>query len=369
MAPACSRPRTGDTGGQQPLRGLNSSRGATWHRSGLVGVPQLCLPAHWGYDRQPPTRREIEEPDSSGVSDNAMPRRSPCSGTATLTRGADLAVPAAACQKAVREQQNPECLDGMRRPDQAVRAHFLVRGRWHASLNHASWVAPWLTTCAMANRPSDLAATFWLSCAGAGCKCWERQPRHHPRGPASTCSRRGEPLWEIGMPSPFAAPTALVFTPCHSDEQSRYPAPPFTCLAGLWNDASAEENLRSSANCWRPKRTWATTCSSTLWTNSRDTRAWTTSWCPNMPSSPSSNRTEVRNIDLSGTFCGQRSTPRCPSAAKHRLVWDLLSSDVSSSLSLPERVVLPRLEDAVEDGEHLLRVHGPRIPQFSDPSV
>ena len=55
-------------------------------------------------------------------------------------------------------------------------------------------------------------------------------------------------------------------------------------------------------------------------------------------SSPSSNRMEVRNTGSSGTFYGPMSTPLCP--------------------SLTERIVMPRLEDAVEDGKHVLRVPG-----------
>ena len=41
---------------------------------------------------------------------------------------------------------------------------------------------------------------------------------------------------------------------------------------------------------------------------------------------------------------------------KHRLIWDLLRSDVNSSATLQERIVLPRVRDAVGDARHL-RLH------------
>ena len=45
-------------------------------------------------------------------------------------------------------------------------------------------------------------------------------------------------------------------------------------------------------------------------------------------------------------------------SAKHRPIWDLLRSDDNSTASLPEPIVSLRLEDSVEDGKHLLWVHG-----------
>ena len=40
---------------------------------------------------------------------------------------------------------------------------------------------------------------------------------------------------------------------------------------------------------------------------------------------------------------------------KHRLIWDLLRSEVNGTISLTERIVLPRLQDAVDDARHLRR--------------
>ena len=41
---------------------------------------------------------------------------------------------------------------------------------------------------------------------------------------------------------------------------------------------------------------------------------------------------------------------------KHRLIWDLLRSEVNSTVHLEERIVLPRLQDAVDDARDLLQL-------------
>jgi len=40
---------------------------------------------------------------------------------------------------------------------------------------------------------------------------------------------------------------------------------------------------------------------------------------------------------------------------KHRLIWDLLRSEVNATVALTERIVLPRIQDAVDDASDLLR--------------
>ena len=48
-------------------------------------------------------------------------------------------------------------------------------------------------------------------------------------------------------------------------------------------------------------------------------------------------------------------------STKHRLIWDLLRSEVNSTVSLYERIVLPRVQDAVDDARELRRLHGDPI--------
>ena len=54
---------------------------------------------------------------------------------------------------------------------------------------------------------------------------------------------------------------------------------------------------------------------------------------------------------------------------KYRPIWDLLRSDVISTVSLTEQIVLPRLENAVEDRRHLLRVRGDMALRHTDPTI
>ena len=46
---------------------------------------------------------------------------------------------------------------------------------------------------------------------------------------------------------------------------------------------------------------------------------------------------------------------RSDGSLKHRLIWDLLRSSVNETVRLPERIVLPRIQDAVDDAHALLR--------------
>ena len=136
-----------------------------------------------------------------------MSRQSSYFGTATFTRAADLAAPAPACQKPLKEQQNLECLGGMRRPDPSVRAHegypvagTRIRAMLAPNFSRLALLSKIFTT---AERPSAPAVIMWPTCAGGGFNSWESQPRHRPRDPTPTSLRLGESLWRIGMPEPF----------------------------------------------------------------------------------------------------------------------------------------------------------------------
>ena len=64
-----------------------------------------------------------------------------------------------------------------------------VQARWHASSGWSTTFprfVPWLTIYATADPASDLVTTFWPSCASAGFKSWDCQPRQHPWGPTLT---------------------------------------------------------------------------------------------------------------------------------------------------------------------------------------
>ena len=160
MPPACSRPRAGNTGGQQPLRGLNSSEGPLGTAPAFLECPGFVY-RHIAATVGSHPRGEKSRSPTLQVPDNAMPRQSACSGTATLTCGADLAGLAATCHKAVREQQrivnNWTACDAL--------SGYKVAGtpRLMGSSTTFLKLAPWSVTYATAKRPSDLVATFWPS--------------------------------------------------------------------------------------------------------------------------------------------------------------------------------------------------------------
>ena len=52
------------------------------------------------------------------------------------------------------------------------------------------------------------------------------------------------------------------------------------------------------------------------------------------------------------------SKPRADGTTKHRLIWDLLRSEVNATVKLGEQIVLPRIQDAVDDAKYL-RCAGP----------
>ena len=45
--------------------------------------------------------------------------------------------------------------------------------------------------------------------------------------------------------------------------------------------------------------------------------------------------------------------PKADGTLKHRLIWDLLRSEVNGTVTLTERIVLPRIQDAVDDARHI----------------
>ena len=55
------------------------------------------------------------------------------------------------------------------------------------------------------------------------------------------------------------------------------------------------------------------------------------------------------------TKVGLISKEKSDGSFKHRLIWDLLRSEVNDTVHLDERIVLPRLQDAVDDARELLR--------------
>ena len=85
--------------------------------------------------------------------------------TATLTSAVDLAGPAPARQKAVKEQQNRACLGGMRRLDLSVRVHLstrsLARGSGRRSKGSSTTSPDSLCGRRSSQRQTDLRPQRW----------------------------------------------------------------------------------------------------------------------------------------------------------------------------------------------------------------
>ena len=109
---------------------------------------------------------------------NVVASQSSCFGPASITRAADLAGPALACQRTVKEQQNRECLGGPRRPDLSVRAHseYKVAGtRTQAMLDGFVDRFPQARSVVDAQEQTDLRLQRWCPgplMPGSGFNVW-----------------------------------------------------------------------------------------------------------------------------------------------------------------------------------------------------
>ena len=184
--------------------------------------------------------------------------------------------------------QNLECLGSMRRPDLSVRVHWgtgslarvcglCSKGSWTTFPRLALW-----STIFAADRLSASAVVFWPADAGGGFR--EGQPRHCPWDPTLTSFRLGESLWAIGMPNPFyhlGSSAVSHWNPGRGRDRWCVPTVPRRPAAKEPQRLSARfsqdgritlrrrKNPRSLTSCCRPRRAWATACSSAPWTNSR----------------------------------------------------------------------------------------------------
>ena len=158
--------------------------------------------------------------------------------TASLTQAADLAGPALACQRAIKEQQN---------------------------------------------RSAGASTSGKVSLATA------RETRTR---------RLGESLWEIWMPNPLCrlgAGTVLQLGswPAKSSQGTQ------RLSTRVSQDGQImlrwRKNPRSFTSCCMPRHVCATASNSTPWMCSRASWAWCTLCCPSLLSSPSSSRMEVRS--------------------------------------------------------------------------
>ena len=136
-------------------------------------------------------------------------------------------------------------------------------------------LALWLTIFAVADRPLAFSGGTGATYAGGGFNFCEGLPRHHPRDPTPTSLRLGESLWGTGMPNPLCRIRSSTVVPFESCKRSRPSVSSHRVTATssegtqrlstrvLQDMLRRRKNPRSLTSCCRPRRAWATACSST----------------------------------------------------------------------------------------------------------
>ena len=292
-----------------------------------------------------------------GISDNIMDKQSAYFGTADLYRDADLAGPSAPSKLHVRNLENQQALGGMRRPDLSVRRNPAYRTIGQALHGMApSFIKDNPTTLQVvrdlrlgkavsgfSERISAAFRTEWFHTLGM-----DAPPRG--LGPdADVIEAWGQatmdpdareilPHWlRPGAPLGILEPIELagVFPPVEPGEPARRPDTLFTELAGWSNYSSAEDEPEVVASLLKAQE------------DKGHCRFF---------DSVEQLREYLGEDQVILTKLALVSKLKADGTYKHRLIWDLLRSDVNGAVTLLERIVLPRVQDAVDDAKDLRRL-------------
>ena len=289
-----------------------------------------------------------------GTPDGIMDKQGAYFTSANLARAYDLAGPSAPSRLHTRNLENAKALGGMRRPDLSVQRNPLYRAvgkRLHAMA--ASFIGRHPETLAVINalRAGQEVAGFsdeiiymfrseWFATLGA-----KETPRCKGPDPGfmETWGRAVQdedsavflPMWlRTGAPLGILEPIDLagVFPPVEPTDPVRDPSTLHSELAGWTNYSSAEDepavvkglldDQEAKGHC-------------RFFTEYGDLLKFL----------------NVENVVLSKLGLITKLKP--DGKKKHRLIWDLLRSDVNSTVDLRERIVLPRIQDAVDDAREL----------------
>ena len=289
-----------------------------------------------------------------GTPDGIMDKQGAYFTSANLARAYDLAGPSAPSRLHTRNLENAKALGGMRRPDLSVQRNPLYRAvgkRLHAMA--ASFIGRHPETLAVINalRAGQEVAGFsdeiiymfrseWFATLGA-----TETPRCKGPDPGfmETWGRAVQdedsavflPMWlRTGAPLGILEPIDLagVFPPVEPTDPVRDPSTLHSELAGWTNYSSAEDepavvkglldDQEAKGHC-------------RFFTEYGDLLKFL----------------NVEEVVLSKLGLITKLKP--DGKKKHRLIWDLLRSDVNSTVDLRERIVLPRIQDAVDDAREL----------------
>jgi len=296
------------------------------------------------------------KPAATFIRDEVMSKQSAFFGSTSLSRAYDLAGPRAATGPVIRANENWECLGGMRRPDRSVQSHEgYKRAGSHLLDMVENFVDQFPQTMEIAESlrtgvrvtgfDDDIKAEFrvrWLQTLGVG-------PSPRTVGPDPTTleswgmavgdedAARILPSWlRTGAPIGVleSVETAGVFPEVSPDESPKNPDTLTSCLARWANYASAEDEPHVVMELLQKQKAKG--------------------HCNFFDSMP--QLLEYLQVDSAVlTKLALITKVKADGTKKHRLIWDLLRSEVNATVSLTERIVLPRIQDAVDDASDLLR--------------
>ena len=294
----------------------------------------------------------------SGTLDLIMDKQSAYFATSQLTRAYDLAGPQAPTSLHLRNQENSVALGGMRRPDLSVRSNPLYRSigaKLHIMASDFIKDFPSSLNVIRGLRAGDEVSGFsdkilsdfrslWFSVLGSS-----ETPK--PLGPdAAALQAWGEavndpdlahvlPHWlRHGAPIGILEPIEVtgVF-PAVTPGELRDPYSIYSELAGWSNYSSAEDEIGIVNELLEAQEA------------KKHCKFFDTmdELCDYLG---------VDDVILTKLALISKQKP--DKSWKHRLIWDLLRSDVNAAVELKERIVLPRIQDAVEDALELRKSGG-----------
>jgi len=298
---------------------------------------------------------DAQAPDGKIV-DDIMAKQSAFFGTTALSRAYDLAGPKSATGPAVRASENWQCLGGMRRPDRSVLSNdgYNRPGRCLQAMAE-QFVDDHPESMAIAEslRIGDSVTGFdesikaefrrrWMHTLGAASsdrpigpdpetlEAWGRAVGDYDAARIlPSWLRNGAPIGVLEV-----IETAGVFPAVAPDEAPKNPDTLSSCVAGWTNYASADSEPQIVMELLQKQKDKG--------------------HCNFFDSMPQlCAYLQVESAVLTKLALITKVKP--DGTKKHRLIWDLLRSEVNATVSLTERIVLPRIQDAVDDASDLLR--------------
>jgi len=290
------------------------------------------------------------------ITDDIMSKQSAFFGTTALSRAYDLAGPKPATGPAIRASENWQCLGGMRRPDRSVLSNEGYKRpgrRLQAMAEQFVNDHPESLAIAESLRIGDSVTGFdesiksefrkrWMLTLGAASsdrpigpdpetlEAWGRAVGDYDAARIlPSWLRNGAPIGVLEV-----IETAGVFPAVAPDEAPKNPDTLTSCVAGWTNYASAESEPQIVMELLQKQKDKG--------------------HCNFFDSMPQlCAYLQVESAVLTKLALITKVKP--DGTKKHRLIWDLLRSEVNATVSLTERIVLPRIQDAVDDASELLR--------------